>query len=362
MIKPIIKSFAKITILTLVFFVLFYLWANVIKAWWWSENKTIENADNFASIDNYWLSEVWVALNINVWTKFYEWKKEDINNRSLYNEVISISTIKSDKVKTNEALITKNIDAIKDYVNISKIDVKSYINSSDERKENFDSLMNQIKIRYRTWYSNSQNLNIQINTIIDHLEQLDSSIENIKQSMVINLRNYNANALNKNIEDYLVLKNEVNLMRVYLIFCNRFLAYYNFLNLYNKAIITTLRLNEDAIVKNTYIILPNFWSELLEKYNLIYGEDALPENINITPDDLNVDNVDLNNVNIDDLNLNYIDSNTSSNVDYGVKETTNINGTTNWILWDPYNLKQTYSGTTKQSWGINFWSSKYTGK
>lgn len=332
--QSIIKSFIKITILSLIFIVLFQIWNQVINAWWWSSDEKTTNSDTFKSIDNYWFSEIWVALNINIWTKFYEWKKD--TNNSLYNEIIPISTIQSDRAQTNEILIKKNLDAIKDYINIVKVNPKSYLDSLSDRKESYESLMNQLKIRYKTWYANSKNLSVQIDTLTSYLEQLDNSINNTKQAIALNMKNYNTEWLGKNIDDFITLKNDYNLIRVYLIFCSRFQAYYTFLNNYNQQTITTLRLNEDAIIKNTHVVIPNSWSDLIIKLNLLYEEWGLPEDM-ITKEQTN----NIENTTIDNSNLEY-------NTD------TSINNTYNWIFWDPFNLKNSNSETIKQTWNINF--------
>jgi len=331
---PIIKSFIKITILSLIFIVLFQIWHQAINAWWWSSEKKTTNSDIFTSIDNYWFSEIWVALNINIWTKFYEWKKD--TNNSLYNEIIPISTIKSDRSQTNDVLIKKNLDAIKDYINIVKVNPKSYLDSLSDRKKSYESLMNQLKIRYKTWYTNSKNLSVQIDTLKNYLEQLDNSINNTKQAIALNMKNYNTVWLGKNIDDFITLKNDYNLIRVYLIFCSRFQAYYTFLNNYNKQTIITLRLNEDAIIKNTYVVIPKSWSDLIIKLNLLYGEWSLPQDM-VTNKQIN----NIENTTIDNSSLEY-------NTD------TSINNTYNWLFWDPFNLKNRNSETIKQTWNINF--------
>jgi len=354
-IKPIIKSFTKITILTFVFFVILYLWSSIAQAWWWSSDKNTENIDNFVSIENYWLSEVWVALNINVWIKFYEQKTKE--NSSFYNDVVPIYTMKSDRNITNDILITKNIDSLRDYLNVTKINIKWYLDSGWERKDNYDSLMNQLKIRYKTWYANSKNLNTQIESIVSHLEDLDASIINIKESMSLNLKIYNAQWLNKNINDYITIKNEITLMKVYVIFCNRFLSYYTLLNNYTKNTITTLRLNEDAIVKNSYIVVPNEWSELITKLNLVYNENdlATTQNVNTTSS---------TETNIEDIynqesSSSYNSNNNSSlnfDTDYSIDNSNN-----NWIFWDPFNLNWSVE-TIKQTWNIDFWVWNYVNK
>lgn len=343
MINPIIKSFIKITILTLFFFALFYMWRQFLYAWWWDNTKNTSNTDTFESIDNIWLSEAWVALNINVWTKFYEWRT-NYESDAHYNWIVSISTILYDRNKTNEKLITNNIESIRDYINVAKIDLKSYLDSSSDRADNYDSLMTQFKLRYKVWYANSKNLETQLNLIWNYIKELDTSIENIKSSMKTNMKNYYAKWLNKNINDYIVLKNEVTLMKVYYLFCSRFLAYYNFLNWYNKEVITTLRLNKDSIIKNTYVVIPENWSELISKLNLIYNQADLPENNITNTSNTNSENIDTKNTITSESSNFYFDTDSPFNAPW------------NWIFWDPFNMKDTNYETIKQTWNIYYWT------
>lgn len=329
--KTIIKSFTKITILTLIFFILFNLWNQALNAWWWSNDKKTENADNFTSIDSTWLNEIWVALNVNIWTKFYEWKVTSDN--WLYNDIVPISLISTDPAKTKEILITKNIDAIKDYVNISKINIKWYLDSWENKQETYNSLINQLKIRYITWYANSKNLKIQIESLVNTLNGLNQSIENTKQSIDTNMKSYNSKDLNKNIDDYMTLKNQYTQLRTYAVICNQFLKYYTALNAYNRDVLTTLKLNENAIVNNSYVVIPNSWTDLIKSLNLIYDENALPENLN-------------------SIWSTWIPQTTS---DTSINSWTSTSG---WLLWDPFNLQNKDSEIIKQTWDINFWADK----
>ncbi|MBT3726873.1 hypothetical protein HOG21_04145 [bacterium] len=60
-----------------------------------------------------------------------------------------------------------------------------------------------------------------------------------------------------NIEKYLELKKEYYYSKTYIIYINHFLERYNFLNNYNKRLLDTLINNKDALIKNTYIVLPD---------------------------------------------------------------------------------------------------------
>lgn len=331
--KNIIKSITKITILTFTFFVLFNIWNQVLNAWWWNNDKK-ENIDNFTSIDSSWLNEVWVALSINIWTKFYEWW--DIESW-FYNDVLPISIINSDREKTNEILISKNIDAIKDYVNITKIDIKWYLDSW-ERQETYDSLINQLKIRYKTWYANSKNLSVQLDTLITAIKEVDQSIQNTKQNMSTNMKVYNAKWLINNINDYISLKNQYDIYKTYIVYCNQFLKYYNSLNLYNREVLTNLKLNETSIINKTYVVIPNSWSDMIKGLNLIYDENSLPEDLNPLPWIW--------------IETSWIQN--TSNSTYTEIWTSN----TTWLLWDPFNLQNRDQETIKQSWWIDFWMDK----
>lgn len=329
--KNIIKNITKITILTFIFILLFNLWNQALNAWWWKSDKK-ENIDNFTSMDISWLNEVWVALSINIWTKFYT--AGNINDSWLYNDIIPISMILTNRDKTNEILITKNIESIKDYINISKIDIKWYLDSW-ERQDTYNSLVNQLKIRYKTWYANSKNLEIQINNLITAIKEVENAIENTKQSMSTNMKVYNAKWLNNNINDYLILKNQYNTYRTYIIYCNQFLKYYNGLNNYNRNILTNLKLNQTAIINKNYVVIPDSWSEMLKNLNLIYDESSLPENLK---------------------SFSWLDT-TTNTINYN-NWYSNNSIDWEWLLWDPFNLKNKDSDTLKQSWWIDFWMDK----
>lgn len=328
--KTIIKSFTKITILTLIFFILFNLWNKALNAWWWNSDKKTENIDNFTSIDTTWLNEVWVALNINIWTKFYEWKVSSDN--WLYNDIIPVSLINSNPTQAKEILITKNIEAIKDYVNISKINIKWYLDSWENKQVTYDSLINQLKIRYKTWYANSKNLSIQIDSLVSAMNELNQWIENTKQSINVNIKSYNSNGLNKSIDNYISLKNQYTELRTYAILCNQFLKYYNSLNSYNRDVLTTLKLNENAIVNNSYVVVPDSWTELIKSLNLIYDESNLPESLS-------------------NLSSETTTSTSDTSVNLWTSDST-------WLLWDPFNLQNKDTETIKQTWWIDFWLDK----
>ena len=76
----------------------------------------------------------------------------------------------------------------------------------------------------------------------------------------------------KNIEEFLKLKQENTSVRTYAIFVDRLLWNYEILNNYNSKVLNVLKANKDIIIKNSYIVLPNSWGEILQDLNVLYSE------------------------------------------------------------------------------------------
>ena len=62
------------------------------------------------------------------------------------------------------------------------------------------------------------------------------------------------------------------------IFVNKFLNQYTFLNEYNKVLLDTLINNKDILSKNSFIVLPDSWDQLLKDMNIIFDESTYKAN------------------------------------------------------------------------------------
>ncbi len=376
MYKTIIISFKKFTNFALIFVILISLFSCSLPDFlaWKKEEK---NIDTFKSIENLWINEVWVALSINVGTQFY--KNQSLKWSDSYNfnnEVISISTINNNQNLANEMLITKNVLALKDYQNILKVDLKWFLSSWDDRQDAFDSLINQLKLRYNNWYKNWNNLIEQIDLLENNKKEIELSLNNIKENINNNLKNYNTQWLSENINNYITTKNNLNKIEIYLIFTKRFLSQYHFLTNYNKDLLNTLILNEDVIVKDSFVIIPWSWRETLDKLNLLYDEQNLIDKakdlknstIRIWTSSYNSIQNKISEIKssplLDNLwkNTNNSTKNNSNdllNIDSNSYDNTNSSEKV-WLFWDPFNIKNTdwIVPVYKQTWNINFWEDK----
>ncbi len=339
MTKNILKPIIKITILTTLFFWLITMWNQALSWWFFNDTSNSSNNNNFVSTDSTELSEIWVALSINIWTKFYE---QNFNSDILYNEVLPLSIIESNSQRVKEILINKNLEAIKDYSNLMKINIKWYLDSWDNREESYNSLLNQLKIRYKTWYVNAKNLTLQRDSLVNSLKLLTKSIENTKQGIWTNMKNYNVRELWSNIDQYIELKNRYNVIRTYAVFSDKFLSYYKVLNSFNMNLINSLRLNKSAIIWNTYIVIPSSWDNLLRELNLIYDEsDIWADGIWVNINQWELQNYSSNNW----TNSSSSDNTWNSSIFW-------------WLMVKPSEIKNTDASKIQQTWNIDFWSNK----
>ena len=69
------------------------------------------------------------------------------------------------------------------------------------------------------------------------------------------------------------LKQENTASRTYLVFIDKFLANYEILNNYNKKILDTLINNQEILIKNSQVVIPNTGWDLLKELKILYTEE-----------------------------------------------------------------------------------------
>jgi len=77
----------------------------------------------------------------------------------------------------------------------------------------------------------------------------------------------------KNAENYLELKKEYQANYIDIIFINQFLKQYVFLNEYNKKLLDTLINNKEALINQSFVVIPDSGDEFLKYFHLIYDEE-----------------------------------------------------------------------------------------
>jgi hypothetical protein len=89
------------------------------------------------------------------------------------------------------------------------------------------------------------------------MTRTDSNTEVLKTKIGSDFSKFDSASTIENINNYIVLKNDYIYARTYLIFVNKFLNQYTFLNEYNKVLLDTLINNKDILSKNSFIVLPD---------------------------------------------------------------------------------------------------------
>lgn len=273
--NKIIKNLFKILAFSIVIIFFYRIWIFVINANLNSnsENKNNTNFKNILSSD---ISKTWVAITTNIWIKF----NNNINNKidqTIFEEYFSVEEIKNNPKKIQENLISKNMLNIKEYFSIIKTDFKSSIKNSSNRKTTLESIYWQLRIRYNNWIQSAKYLEKQRDLLVKEAEDINLKVEQLKKKISLDYKKVDVNATNENIDNYLKLKKEYTIIRTYVIFINNFIKQYTALNNYNINLINTFSLNKDAIIKWSYVVIPNNWNDILKDYWLLYTEKEFEE-------------------------------------------------------------------------------------
>lgn len=261
----------RIFILSTFMVLVFNIWDTIINADINSTNTIVKNDNNsnFKKINNSSLWKTWVAISTNIWIRY---KQRQDAPATIYKEVFSISEIISDTKSANNELVWVNMQAIQEYRNILKTNVKQLVNSSYDKSKMLNAFIEQLEYRYTIWAENIKKL-IEQKTIFEtSMDNANSKIETLKQKIDKDFKNNDSKESLANIDTYLEYKKEFYYARTYIVYINHFLSEYNYLTEYNKQLLDTLINNKDAIIKDSYIVVPDTWSDILKKFDWIYEE------------------------------------------------------------------------------------------
>ncbi|RAL55760.1 hypothetical protein BLD25_03760 [Candidatus Gracilibacteria bacterium GN02-872] len=232
-----------------------------------SENK---NSSNYKSILVSDISKSGVAITTNIGTKY---KKSSTINSAIYEEYFSIEEIKKNKKMAQDNLISNNLIAIKEYQALLRTDFKAYLNNSTDRKKTFEAIYGQLSVRLNNGINTVKILAKQRELLTAEMDSIDNKLKSIKQKITVDYKKADGGAISKDIEEYLLLKNDYTFVRTYVVFINSFLNYYKVLNEYNSKLLNIFNSNKDAIIKGSYVVLPSGGTEILKDYGLLYTED-----------------------------------------------------------------------------------------
>ncbi len=274
-IKKIIGISLKIATFSLLILMIINFWINFTKA---DENKknniSLNSANNFTTYKNSQINpiaNVAIAISTNIWIKLFENNKK-IKLNNIYDNIFSADEVIRNSQIIKENILWKNMLFIKEYYNFIKTDFNKTLKYSNNKKAILESILTQLKLRLNNANKNATYLLNQKKILVSSYDKIENNVNTIKWQIRYNYKNNNLKQLYQNMDDYYKEKYKLIILNTYILYINDFIKKYYILNEYNKILINVLELNKDAIIKNSYVVIPNNWKELLQKYELLITE------------------------------------------------------------------------------------------
>lgn len=195
-----------------------------------------------------------------------------LQSGGFYKDIASIGkTIEERRVQRAD-MISQNMLIVQEYLNLSKTDIKSLLNTSSNRRSTLEGFISQLEFRYKNSAISQQSLQKQKDLLLKEIEKNQADIENTKTSME---KNFVANLSSPTLDDierYFLLRADYTEAFTDIVFINQFLKQHAFLNEYNKVVLDTLINNKEAIINQTYVVIPDSGDEYLRPLELIFDE------------------------------------------------------------------------------------------
>ena len=216
-----------------------------------------------------YLGNTGVAIAMNIGLHEKEKQNTPIN---LYAEVMPVGEMLADTGVGRKKLISSNMVAANEYLNVLRTDVNTLLDSSTDREAMLESFLDQLKYRYTSTNSYLSILSAQVTELQGTVTTSDLAIENIKTSMTTAYKNLDYDKTEELINQYLAEKQKNTYARTYLVFIGKFISTYQILNNYNKVFLDTLINNKQALIKNVTVVLPDSGTNLMKQLNLVKTE------------------------------------------------------------------------------------------
>lgn len=282
--KNIPSTLKKLMIFSMLFSMFIYFTSDIILAdtilndLWSNNNSNFSNASNFQAINTPALSNVWVAIATSIGTDFFRknersfWKNLAVSE--VYDEILEINDMINNPEKVRVTMIQKNMIIIKEYLSFLKNDIQVSVDNSENRSLYLDSYVSQLEFRYKNAVNSQKTLLSQKLYLEQIITESNSNITQIKTKLNTDFKSFDDRSVSADIEDYLEQKERGTVAATFLVFTNKFLEQYEFLNNYNKELLDTLILNKKAISTDSYVVIPDSWDSILKSLDLLYEEQA----------------------------------------------------------------------------------------
>lgn len=246
------------------------------------ETKTITTNKTFKRIDIESLWDVWVAMTSNIWMRFKQ--KNKILNNSIYNSIFKIEDILENKQIVKQTIISNNMLNIREYYNFLKTDFQSILKTSNNKQSSIKNIIKQLEIRQKSLVKSIYTSNNQLIIISENQNIIENKIKDIKSEIQNNYLLWKETEVLNLLDKYYILKKDITILQTYNLYLSWIKNEYIKLNNYSKDLHDTLKINIDIISKWSYLVIPDNWTKLLKKFNLIISQEDYLKNQKLTED------------------------------------------------------------------------------
>lgn len=271
--QKILPFFFKVSLLSLFFVGLYQGYGYFFQKESISDTQATqeENATRFQSAYAANYGNVGVALSTRIGMQFTS-QNAALQSGGFYKEIASVGNTVEERQIQRADMISQNMLIIQEYLNVSKTDIKTLLSTSADRKNTLEGFISQLELRYKNSIISVQSLEKQKTLLVARVEKNQADIAATKASMEKNFGLAQANQTLKDLERYYVLRAEYTEMFTDIVFINQFLKQHSFLNNYNKVILDTLINNKEAIINQSYVVIPDSGDQYLRPLELLFDE------------------------------------------------------------------------------------------
>lgn len=268
-----LATFGKISLLTCCILGVFQAYSYMSEGdFFLSESVSEQNRDVFSSAKTQNLGTVSIAITTAVGNKTIKSSGLEQASALFYAAVDHVGVSDSERSALRKEMIETNMSIIGEYLALVKTDIIASLASSPQRKSGLESLITQLELRYKNAAMSVKNLSDYQEKLSANIQQLQERIDALKEKMNIDFGIFDSAATLKDIEMYLELKKEYQSNYVDIMYINMFLKQYSFLSGYNKKLIDTLINNKEALINQSFVVIPDSGDEFLKTFKLLYEE------------------------------------------------------------------------------------------
>ena len=229
----------------------------------------------FENLETPVLSNVWVAIGTNIATEFYKWNSRLSTSswaQIVYDEILSLQDLMENNPQVQQSIVGANMQIIQEYYSFLENNFGERIQATENREAFLNNAINQLAFRYKNAENSIQTLNSQKQFLETTIQNAENDIDTIKTQLSMDYAAFDTEWVLTDMNDYIEKKNLVTTANMYLVFSNKFIDQYEFLNNYNKRLLDTLILNRKVILSDSFVVIPDTWDTTLRDLELLFDE------------------------------------------------------------------------------------------